>query len=64
MNIPSDHVPDRPLTRDAKLDQLFAILLENVRGLQNGTVDNKTARKVTRLADKQVEIIKRGRRKK
>jgi hypothetical protein len=64
MNLPSEHVPDRPLTCDAKLDQLYAVLLENVRGLQNGTVDLKTARKITRLADKQVEIIKRGRRKK
>jgi hypothetical protein len=64
MNLPGDHVPDQPLSRDAKIDQLFAILLENARGLQNGTIDLKTARKINRLADQQTEIIKRGRQKK
>jgi hypothetical protein len=62
----TDDVPlaDQPLDRNAKLDQLFAILLQNIRNLQNGTVDLKTVRKITRLADQQAEIVKRGRRQK
>ena len=64
MNIPSDHVPDAPLSRREKLSELLTIVVATMRRVQDHTIDGASLRKITRLVDAQFKRIKRGRRRK
>ena len=65
MNITDDvPLPDNRCTAMKSSISFLRFSWKMSAGLQNGTIDLKTSRKIKRLADRQVEIIKGGRRKK
>ena len=61
MKLNDDLLPDQPLPFIAKLDQLLAIQMQNITNLVNKKIDLKTAKEITRLTDKQADIVTYGR---